>query len=191
MYYAGVNIVAGIASGITSAIYMIDSAIDSVGNETVERLKELLGIASPSKVMYSIGSYAGEGFVNGLSEWVSKAKIQSDKMGDSVISAVSEVLSDKIQNDIDTEPVIRPVLDLTDVEAGSKKLNTMLSANKAIQAGAGVSASSTVSAASSINNSRNFGGFTFNIYTQSGNPEDIAKHIGVEVNRRIRQFSTI
>ena len=154
-------------------------------------MNSALGINSPSKVFYEIGSYTGEGFVNGLATWVSRATSETSDFGDSVVSAMTEALAVAVDDNLDTDPVIRPVLDLSEVEDGSRKLNNLMSTNKAITAGSVMSMNPTQQTASSVNNSRNFGGFTFNIYTQGGNAEDIAKEIGIEVNRKIRQFSTI
>ena len=41
-------------------------------------------------------------------------------------------ISDFINTDIDTQPTIRPVLDLTSVQNGAKKLSTLFSRNKAL-----------------------------------------------------------
>jgi hypothetical protein len=62
----GANIVAGIARGIAGAAGAVLSAIGGVVSGAVGRAKQLLGIASPSKVFTEIGDYTGEGFVEGI-----------------------------------------------------------------------------------------------------------------------------
>lgn len=191
MIEIGSDIVDGVVKGINDNAWKVQNAIDSLAQSTTDTMEDDLGINSPSKVFFELGSYTGEGFVNGLSSWIGKAESESERMSSTVIAAVSEALADTIQNDIETDPVIRPVLDLSDVEAGSKKLNTLMSTNTALKAGSSVYVPSASPVSNSINNSRNFGGFTFNIYPEGGNAKEIAKEIGAEVNRRIRQFSTI
>ena len=192
LYSAGGYLIDGLVSGILDFAWKVSNAIDSISDEAIETFKQRLGIASPSKVFYELGSYTGEGFLEGLLSWTGKIRAETNEFGDTVVSAMTEALADAVQDDIDTDPVIRPVLDLSDIEDGSKKLNNMISSNKAFRTGVMMDTVPVNTPTNSINNSRNFGGFTFNIYTQGGgNAEDIAKQIGLEVNRRIRQFGTI
>lgn len=62
----GMNIVRGIAVGMTGSIGEIITAAMSVGSSAVQALKTLLGIASPSKVFAELGGYTAEGFTVGL-----------------------------------------------------------------------------------------------------------------------------
>ena len=191
MYNIGAMIAQGLADGMNDNVGAVETAAKAIADAASNAAAGALGVESPSKVFYQIGAYVGEGFVNGMDEWIGRAETKSEEMGKSVISAVSEALAENIQNDIDKDPVIRPVLDLSDVEKGSKRLNTIFSANTAMKAGIPGNFTHAGTTTNSINNSKNFGGFTFNIYPEGGNAEEIARHIGVEVNRRIRQFSTI
>lgn len=52
-----------------------------------------------------------------------------------------------------------------------------------------VSASGVIN--NSTDNSKNFGGFTFNIYTNGVNAEEVGQELGEEIFRRMRMFSTI
>ena len=44
---------------------------------------------------------------------------------------------------------------------------------------------------STTDNSRTFGGFTFNVYTQGTDANAIARQIGVEVSRRLRATGSL
>lgn len=63
---AGVQIVAGLASGITSAAGQVIAAITGVVSGGISAAKSLLGIASPSKVFEDIGDNTAKGFAGGV-----------------------------------------------------------------------------------------------------------------------------
>jgi hypothetical protein len=78
--------------------------------------------------MYEVDDYAGLGFVNGLDAYVSEAFTSGASIGDSARSGLSNAISkvtDIINSDIDAQPTIRPVLDLSDVRAGVNSLGGM------------------------------------------------------------------
>ena len=91
--------------------------------------KNELEVKSPSRVFYNIGDNVGKGFINALDD---KGK-DSYRAGQSLarqsvegtIQAIG-ILSDAISNGIDTEPTIRPVLDLSDVTHGAHEFTSKL-----------------------------------------------------------------
>jgi hypothetical protein len=62
----GANILQGLADGITGAAGAVVSAITGAVGDGITAAKNLLGIASPSKVFAEIGGYTGEGLVQGV-----------------------------------------------------------------------------------------------------------------------------
>lgn len=62
----GLNIVKGIAVGMTGGIGEIIAAATSIGSAAVDALRTLLRIQSPSKVTAEIGGYTAEGFTMGV-----------------------------------------------------------------------------------------------------------------------------
>lgn len=62
----GRNIIQGLANGIKAAGSMVLNAISGVVSGAINTAKKLLGIASPSKVMFEFGGFTGEGFADGL-----------------------------------------------------------------------------------------------------------------------------
>ena len=64
---------------------MVNSVKDAVGN-AIDAAKDLLGIASPSKVFKQIGVWTDQGFANGIDK-EAKAPIKSmDNMIDNIVS---------------------------------------------------------------------------------------------------------
>lgn len=62
----GVDIVLGLVDGIRSTAGSVYEAIGNLASSAVDTIRGKLQTRSPSRVMMSIGSYAGEGFAVGL-----------------------------------------------------------------------------------------------------------------------------
>lgn len=127
---AGVYLVEGFANGIASDIARrkAESAARSMVRNTINAINAEAQIHSPSKVTYESGEYMGMGLVNALSDYADKSYDAGANLAESarvgLRKAIAKVV-DSLNGDLDTDPVIRPVLDLTNVESGARRLNTM------------------------------------------------------------------
>ena len=92
--------------------------------------KSELDINSPSKKFAWIAQMSGEGFINGMKQMLAKVASTGADLGAEAMSSTEMALhgfADLLENGIDTEPTIRPVIDLSDVEAGLYTLNGLMS----------------------------------------------------------------
>lgn len=119
MKTAGKNFTQGFADGITSNRYLVVDAGTSLGNAAYDAAKRAIDAHSPSKKAHKLGNFFGLGFVKGIGEYTDTAYSESYSMADqaskgltSAISKVNDILNDGTTN----QPMIRPVLDLSDVE---------------------------------------------------------------------------
>ena len=64
----GQEIMAGIGRGVETAKAMLQRAIDAIINLLPDWVKKILGIASPSTIMYDIARDFMQGFINGIDE---------------------------------------------------------------------------------------------------------------------------
>lgn len=62
----GANFIAGLWNGISAKFNAVIAKVKAMASRLPAVVKKVLGIASPSKVMYKIGEYTGEGFANGI-----------------------------------------------------------------------------------------------------------------------------
>ena len=102
--------------------------IKSVGNSIKNGFKNFFGINSPAKEMIFIGQGIDEGIVVGLEKYKGAVVSASEEVGDSAIKSISNAISgisDAIDSDIDSQPTIRPVLDLSNIESGANAINGM------------------------------------------------------------------
>lgn len=126
---AGRNMIQGLISGIKSAAASVASAARSVVQGAINAAKSALKIHSPSRVFIEIGEFTGEGFVLGMDRKADSVANSAANLADSAISNVRNSISriaNAVNDNIDAQPTIRPVLDLSNVEAGARSLNGML-----------------------------------------------------------------
>ena len=126
---AGKSMIQGLITGIKSAAASVASAARSVVQGAINAAKRALKINSPSKVFIAIGKSTNEGFVKGIEADAHKSAAAAEGLAYSVIDSMQSSIariSNAINTDIDMNPTIRPVLDLSNVEAGARSLNGML-----------------------------------------------------------------
>lgn len=132
---AGKYAVDGFADGISANTYKARAKAKAMADAASEAAAKALDERSPSKVFYGIGDYAGVAFVNALKDHTTKAYKASFEMASKAKSGLSDAvakISDVINSDIDAQPTIRPVLDLSDVRAGASSISGMFGANPSI-----------------------------------------------------------
>lgn len=127
---AGKNIVDGLISGMKAKITDAAKWAGNLASSILESAKKVLGIHSPSRAFAEIGRYSAEGFGIGLKKFGWMAEDEANTVGtnamDSLRSAMANV-SDAVSNNVDMNPTIRPVLDLSNIQNGSKQLDGMMS----------------------------------------------------------------
>lgn len=170
-YEAGKELAAGLKEGISSGKSGVVSGAIAMAKEAVRAVKEALDINSPSKVFEDLGVFVPEGFAMGITKLGGTIESSTTDMADSAISGVKSSiskLSDIVNSDIDTQPTIRPVLDLSDVESGARSIGGLFG-DKAL-----VTAAANVGAISSMNRGRNQnGGFDELLSAFNGLRKDI------------------
>ena len=126
---AGRDLIAGLKNGIQQKAGEIADAARSVAQKAVAAAKNALGINSPSRVFMEIGRFTDEGFIVGLERYSSKVAKSATGVANKVIDNFSRPLStinSIVDSDMDLNPVITPVLDLSNVQANSRRLNSMI-----------------------------------------------------------------
>lgn len=129
---AGVYLAEGFADGIDASAFEAKAAAVAMATAALEAAEEALGIASPSKETAKIGGYFGQGFINSIKDYTSNAYNVGSEMADSAKRGLSEAVTkiqDVLSSDVDANPVIRPVLDLSEVKTGVDGLGTMFNNN--------------------------------------------------------------
>ena len=132
LYSAGENLVKGFCNGITSALSWVGDKAREIATKAKNAAEKALGINSPSRVFMEIGRYTTEGFAVGLDKYSRNATKSATNLANSVIDNVKNPLSNLgniINGEIDANPTITPVLDLSNVERNSRRLGDLVSGN--------------------------------------------------------------
>ena len=138
---AGSYLVDGFCDGISENTWKAEAKARAMAAAAAEAAEDELDEHSPSKRFYGIGNFAGVGFINALIDNVSKAGKAGREIARSSIDGLNDIISriaDYVDTDMDVQPTIRPVLDLSAVEAGTGRLNTLFSRNQALSVSTGM-----------------------------------------------------
>ena len=152
---AGAYLAAGFANGISSKSYMAAAKAKAMAQAAETAARNALKINSPSKVFIKIGMGVPEGFAKGIDQFGYYVKDSIGVMASDALTNTKKAIArvaDVVNSDIDAQPTIRPVLDLSDVESGAETLNSMF--DKRIVLGS----TAKVNAISSMMNARNQNG---------------------------------
>ena len=146
----GKNIVNGIIDGIQSMISNVVSTVENLADQALDGIRDFLGIASPSKAFAEVGKFCAVGMADGITKYASGVTDATEDMGDASLKTMQDTMSrltDAMNADLDSAPVITPVLDLTDVKSGANTLANMLSKGQSYSLAQNVSKQAQLSSA--------------------------------------------
>lgn len=186
-YNVGMYLDQGFANGIGDYAYLVIRAARQMAQDAYDAAMDELDAASPSKLFTTVGSYIPQGFALGIGSEQTRVKSAATSMADAAISTVNDAVSaivSYMDDSIDTSPVIKPVLDISEVAKGAQSINTMLSRNQAIAASSGFIQNGVNSSSESVNGN-NVYQFTQNNYS----PKALSR---LEIYRQTKnQFSAL
>ena len=139
IYNIGANITKGLANGVKDedAVGDLVGSITWVGNKAKTTMEGVLKEKSPSRVFMKIGRFVTLGLAKGITDETQSAVNAMNTTGTTIIDTMRDTINkanEALINDVD-EPVIKPVLDLSNIQNGSREINNMLSRNSALSAG--------------------------------------------------------
>ena len=156
-YTAGEYVVEGVASGVDDYAYLAVDRADHLGNAIKTAIYEALEVASPSKATYRAGRFAVLGLVNSLRDGSSSASDAGEYLANSSMNGLRDAMSnmfDVVNNNLDVQPTITPVLDLSEVQSGANHISSLFKGNRVLSIDGGV-VGNVSSRVSEIQNGRN------------------------------------
>ena len=134
-YSSGKYLGEGLVHGINAKKKDAYNAGFALGQKAVQGEKDGQKSRSPSKLTIKAGKWLGEGLVIGIEKMYSKVYDSGHNLGETAVNSISTTvarIADAIDYDIDAQPTIRPVLDLSDIRAGASSISGMFGANPSI-----------------------------------------------------------
>ena len=129
-YNAGSYLVTGFCDGISANTYRAAAKAKAMADAAIEAAREELKINSPSKVFKEIGSGIPEGFAIGIEMLGGEVKQSVTDMTSTAINATRSTMDtilNALNSDMDAQPTIRPVIDLSNIKTGANAINGMFS----------------------------------------------------------------
>ena len=126
---SGAFVASGFAAGIRSGIQAAANAAAQMASAASTAARKNLKVASPSKVFKKIGGYVSQGFAIGISNYASMVQRSVGKMTNTAVDTSNKAMTrilEAVNGSIDSQPSIRPVVDLSEAKTGIHALNAML-----------------------------------------------------------------
>lgn len=126
---AGRDLIQGFINGLAEKAGAVVAKATEIAGGAVTAVKNFLGINSPSRVFKEIGKFTAQGMAVGLDNYAYMAENSASAIAEGVLNNVRDPLSNvaKILNDdVNVNPTIRPVMDLSNVQNGARLLNDMI-----------------------------------------------------------------
>lgn len=118
----GRNIINGVINGVSGAAGALYNKLRNVASSALSSFKSTLGIHSPSRVFATAAGFIVAGIVQGIDKNQSDAVDAMSGLGDDMVNAMSNL-------DADWNPVIKPTVDLSEVNGLQDLTMNDLSAN--------------------------------------------------------------
>ena len=162
-----------------------------MASAAADAAKVALDINSPSKVGRRIGGFFGMGFVNSLIDYADKSYEAGIEMASAAKNGLSNAISkvrDFIEGNVDAQPTIRPVLDLSEVRSGAHMLSALLSRKQAMT----ISTEMNRQSAGTIQNGKTAAPVTGNSYSLVQNNYSPKALSRIDIYRQTKnQFSAL
>ena len=132
---AGKYLVQGFANGIANSAYIATAKAEYVAKAAKNAIDKALGIKSPAKELVPSGMYTVMGFAKGIVDNLSYVKEAGLTVGDYAKTTISKSISkvaDLMDGSLDSQPTIRPVVDLSNVETSAGLINDMFGLNPSV-----------------------------------------------------------
>ena len=129
-YGAGSYLVIGFAAGITENTFRAEAAAKAMAKAAYEAARKELDVNSPSKVFKRLGTSVPEGFAIGLSMLGNEVESSASDMASVAINTTRDAMAtvlNTLNTDINSQPTIRPIMDLSDVKTGADAIRGMFS----------------------------------------------------------------
>ena len=89
-YAAGSNLAVGFANGINASAYRARVAASAMANAAKTAAEAALDEHSPSREMYKVGAFAGQGFINGIASYIEKSSSVGASMAQAALNATAQ-----------------------------------------------------------------------------------------------------
>ena len=134
-YGIGKSVIEGVSKGVKDHLGKLEHSGRKAGLSTLKGLKSSLKINSPSKEGEEIGKFVDLGVSDGLIGFIGNVVKTAKSVGNTLTNTLSRTLSgidNVIGDDYISDPVIRPVVDLSNVTASANQIDGMFGTQRTV-----------------------------------------------------------
>lgn len=131
----GLYLGTGLVRGLKNSQALAVAAAGAMARAMLTKIRSVFNEHSPSKETELDGFYLVKGLANGVTKNTRIATGSVEGMGDSILKSMGRTittLSDAMSMDFNEDPVIRPVVDFSNVTTGARTINGMLSGRRSL-----------------------------------------------------------
>ena len=126
MYSAGSYMMQGLANGISANSYAAAAAAAAAASRAAQAARNALQIQSPSKVFAEIGKFMDLGLAKGIKDNSNIPEKYVEDTADQISNNLRTALESIVLDELELDPIIKPVLDLSEVKNGVGYINSKL-----------------------------------------------------------------
>lgn len=131
----GKNIAIGLADGLKSNAGLAIAAAKRVAGQMLDAARQTLQVHSPSRKFAEIGMYCDRGWAKGINKGSGLITDSVEGIGTSALDSARgslSTLADILMGDMNSAPVIRPVIDMSDVNRSTSRINGLVGGSRAM-----------------------------------------------------------
>ena len=129
----GFYLAAGIAMGVSQGTYLIENACRAAVAAARAAAMSEANAHSPSLVFAEIGGFLSQGMAIGITDGQGEVVRSMTDLTDEVINGATSAMAtfaSLMSQEIDANPTITPVLDMSNVKSGANYINGVLGGNR-------------------------------------------------------------
>ena len=157
----GKNIAIGLADGLKSNAGLAIAAAKRVAGQMLDAARQTLQVHSPSRKFAEIGMYCDRGWAKGINKGSGLITDSVEGIGTSALDSARgslSTLADILMGDMNSAPVIRPVIDMSDVNRSASRINGLVGGSRAMNIDATVRQAQSVAGIMNRNQMNNQNG---------------------------------
>lgn len=184
---AAVQVVNGFISGISSRISAAASAAAAMARAAYEAAMAELDINSPSRKFREIGRFADLGFAEGLKAFSFEAEDAAIDLAKSSLDSMNKTIANLYNSTssyMNDQPVIRPVLDISDITSKTGKIDAALNRKHAMSIDTSIR-SKTSQSSSSVGQNGETGGVVNQFVQNNYSPKSLSR---IEIYRQTKNL---
>ena len=134
-YRCGQYMIEGLDRGISSMENVIFEHLRRIAAEALDAAEEELEVESPSKKFFKLGRFVMMGWINGIDDLADRVPEATTAVANKAIRTVSDAIAKvgKVASgELNLDPTIRPVLDLSGIRSGIDEMDGIFNARRSV-----------------------------------------------------------